>query len=68
MDAIFDEHGLFQLAACYRLWVVVDVDELHRLVIDMNLSRRMTTAAPSLRPRRSATSGGAGMVATSMIS
>ena len=34
MDAIFDEHGLFQLAACYKLWVVVDVDELHRLVID----------------------------------
>ena len=34
MDAIFDEHRLFQLAACDELWVVVDVDELHRLVID----------------------------------
>jgi hypothetical protein len=34
MDAIFDEHGLFQLAACYKLWVVVDADELHWLVVD----------------------------------
>jgi hypothetical protein len=34
VDAILDEHGLFQLAACHQPWVVVDAEELHRLVID----------------------------------
>jgi hypothetical protein len=34
VDAIRDNNGLFELAARDKLWVVVNPDQLHRLVID----------------------------------